>query len=332
MTQDQRHRLAYLAPGELTNTLLWDLQRHALEHPDQSMREELSADRLLLWSSDAPLPQSPWAQNIWLTPEKVAFQSISEASKKLRAIQRNWVLLPLEHRGRAKLIQDSLPPIRFKPLKFGDPAPSAPLGSWTLLEPNLLLISRHCSSPFPHGEAMFEENQTDPPSRAYLKLWEFFTLIRSHPSSGQRCLDAGASPGGWTWVLKNFGAEVVSVDRSELSPQLMKHALVRFVPGDAFHADIQKYGPFDWIFSDVACYPEKLLDWVQVMLAAYPEASFVCTIKFQHAHGYDALEGFRRIPDSHLLHLSANKHELTWYRLGPTCQEKVDLLSPPDSL
>src|SRR6516162_156805 len=113
---------------------------------------------------------------MWLNPRKFSFQSISEAANHLRAIQRNWWLHSVGTHRRAKLIQEQLPPLKPKPLTFPSKLPAAPLGSFTLLDENTMLYSAECSSPFPDGEVEFVENKTDPPSRAYLKLWELFTL------------------------------------------------------------------------------------------------------------------------------------------------------------
>jgi 23S rRNA (cytidine2498-2'-O)-methyltransferase len=97
----------------------------------------------------------------------------------------------------SSLIADKLPKVSAKPLAFGMPAPGAPLGSWTLIAPDMVLASASCSSPFPNGEARFIEDRTAP-SRAYLKLWELFTLIAERPQLGELCVDLGSSPGGWT--------------------------------------------------------------------------------------------------------------------------------------
>src|SRR5262249_20168398 len=150
-----------------------------------------------------------WTANTWLDPQRIEISSIGDAANKLRAIQRNWALYSFAHHRRAALIEERLPKVSAKPIVFGDPAPSAHLGSWTLVEPNILLASPHCSSAFPNGEANFVEDKTAP-SRAYLKLWEAFTLLGERPQPGELCLDLGASPGGWTWVLQRLGTSVLS--------------------------------------------------------------------------------------------------------------------------
>jgi 23S rRNA (cytidine2498-2'-O)-methyltransferase len=185
------------------------------------------------------------------------------------------------------------------------------MGAWTLLDGNTLLGSALCSSPFPGGVIQFQENRAEPPSRAYLKLWEAFTLAGRRPGPGERCLDAGASPGGWTWVIARLGAEVVAVDRAPLAPGAAGLPGVRFLRHDAFTLRMRDLEPVDWVFSDVACYPPKLLAWVTAWLEAGYRGNFICTIKMQ---GNADLESTRRFSalGGRVLHLWHNKHELTW--------------------
>src|SRR5438132_9337625 len=121
----------------------------------------------LLIASGPPRPAA-WAANVWLDPQEIAIASISDAAAKLRAIQRNWTVYAPHLYRRAALIQEQLPKVSSKPLVFGMPPPTAPLGSWTLLDPGTMLVSPHCTSSFPHGEVHFVEDRSGPPSRAYL--------------------------------------------------------------------------------------------------------------------------------------------------------------------
>ena len=54
------------------------------------------------------------------------------------------------------------------------------------------------------------------------------------------------------------GSEVFAVDRAELAPSLMKNDLVTFLAHDAFTLKPEDLGEFDWVISDVICYPELL--------------------------------------------------------------------------
>ncbi len=252
-------------------------------HAD-TVREELgeriidAQERLFLVEDDVPCY---WAQNVWYEVAELEFKSISEAAKHLRAIQRNWWCHSVTAHRRAQLIQESLPPLKPKPIEFLAPKPSAPLGSWTLWGENKMYFSAKCSSPFADGEVHFLENRTDPPSRAYLKLWEFFTTEEKRPGPGDKVLDLGSSPGGWTWVLDQLGCEVLSVDKAPLSPDLKLSKRVKSIEESAFALDPTSVGPVDWLFSDIICYPERLLQLIRRWKDSGMAKNFVCTIKFQ---------------------------------------------------
>jgi 23S rRNA (cytidine2498-2'-O)-methyltransferase len=268
-------------------------------------------DRLVL--AAGPARPVAWVANIWHDPMDIPINSISDAAKKLRAMQRNWALYSCAHHRRAALIADQLPKVSAKPLVFGAPVPAAALGSWTLVAPDRMLAAASCSSPFPNGEPSFVEDRTAP-SRAYLKLWELFTLTGQRPQPSECCIDLGASPGGWTWVLQRLGARVVSVDKAPLDPSLADLAGIEYRCESAFALDPRAIGPVDWLFSDVVCYPKRLLTLVERWLAAGTVRRFVCTVKFQGATDFDAMRAFAAIPGSRLIHLHHNKHELTWVR------------------
>jgi tRNA G18 (ribose-2'-O)-methylase SpoU len=85
---------------------------------------------------------------------RIPISSIGDAAKKLRAIQRNWALYSFASHRRAALISEKLPKVSAKPIVFGAGAPKAPLGSWTLIDADTILVSPHCSSPFPNGEVL----------------------------------------------------------------------------------------------------------------------------------------------------------------------------------
>lgn len=250
-----------------------------------------------------------FAQVTWDDVREFKFKSISEAAKHLRAIQRNWWLHMTSARGRAKLIQEQLPPLKSKPVAYGTAPPTAPLGAWTLIDEHTMLYAARTSNPFPDGEVHFVEDKLGPPSRAYLKLWEWFTLENVRPAPGEVCLDLGSSPGGWTWVLDQAGARVISVDKAPLSRDVKWSHNVEYRGESAFALE-----PFtvDWLFSDVICYPERLLELVRRWDGFAKR--MVCTIKFQGATDFAALREFLKIPGSRVRHLSCNKHELTWSR------------------
>src|SRR6516162_4583486 len=161
-------RTAYLASEGYVDEL--DHELGAVDHKH---------GRLLI-ASGPPRPAA-WAANVWLDPQEIRVASISDAAAKLRAIQRNWAFYAPKLYRRATLIQEQLPKASSRPLVFGMPPPKAPLGSWTLLDAETMLVSPRCTSAFPNGEIRFVEDRSGPPSRAYLKLRESLTLIGCRP-------------------------------------------------------------------------------------------------------------------------------------------------------
>jgi 23S rRNA (cytidine2498-2'-O)-methyltransferase len=257
-----------------------------------------------------------WVANVWHEPRRIPISSIAEGARALRAIQRNWALYAAGLHRRASLISQRLPHVSAKPLHFPAAPPAAPLGSWTLLDANTILAAPRCSSPFPNGEVQFVEDRSGPPNRAYLKLWEALTIAGRRPGPGSLCLDLGSSPGGWSWVLQKLGARVISVDKAPLDPSIAALPGIDYRQASAFGLEPAAIGPVDWLFSDVICYPARLLRLVESWLASGLVHNFVCTLKFQGETDMESARRFAAIPGSRLVHLHHNKHELTWIRLG----------------
>ena len=256
-----------------------------------------------------------WTRNVWLKPFTAEFGSISEAARLLKAMQRNWAPLPRLHARRTALIAEALPPLPSKPKPFPFQPPKAPMGAFTLLDEHTLLASAECSSPWPNGELAFAEDREGPPSRAYRKLWEALTAAGSMPGPGQRCVDAGASPGGWTWVVAGLGAQVTAIDRADLEPRIAAMPGVTVMKHNAFTLKPADLGPVDWLLSDVICYPPALFDWVSQWLDSGLARNYVCTIKMQGKDWDRAtVARFAAVPGSRVMHLWHNRHELTWIK------------------
>ncbi len=295
----------------------------AAEGYEKELEEELrrSGRRISLWhgrlalSPDAPGPAA-WALDTWTAPREIAVPSVKAAADALRAIQRNWALYTAAHHRRSALISDRLPPVKARPLAFPEPAPTAHLGAWTLLAPDRMLASPTKTSPFVNGEVAFVEDREGPPSRAYLKLWEALTRLGHHPGPGETCLDLGASPGGWTWVLARLGAQVIAVDKAPLDPGVAAMPGVSLRQESAFGLDPRQEQPVDWLFSDIICYPARLLGLVQRWIEAGAARNLVCTIKFQGETDHDTAAAFAAIPGAVVFHGAHNKHELTFARLA----------------
>ena len=262
----------------------------------------------LALSPDAPV-RAAWAQDIWTAPVEIEVPSVRIAADALRGMQRNWGAYAVTQHRRMALIQARLPPVKPRPLVFPQAAPASHLGSWTLLGPERMLASPDKSSPFINGECHFVEDHLGPPSRAYLKLQEALVRFGRWPGVGDRCVDLGASPGGWTWVLAGLGAEVVAVDKAPLAPAVAAMPGVSERRESAFGVAPERV---DWLCSDVIAYPERLLTLVRRWIDAGAARHIVCTIKFQGPTDHGCAERFAAIPGAEVVHLFHNKHELTF--------------------
>ena len=291
---------AYLAAEDFEAPLAEELGRRGVAIDAWHGRLALSPD---------PPVKAAWALDIWTEPREIAVPTVKAAADALRAMQRNWAAYGAAHHRRMALITERLPPVKARPLVFPESAPGSHLGAWTLLAPDRMLASAAKSSPFVNGECHFVEDHIGPPSRAYLKLWEALVRFGRWPAAGEQCLDLGASPGGWTWVLATLGADVTAVDKAPLA------AGVAAMPGVTERLD-SAFGmvpePVDWLFSDIIAYPDRLLALVRRWIEAGAARYIVCTIKFQGPTDHDAAEAFAAIPGGHVVHLFHNKHELTF--------------------
>ena len=77
-------------------------------------------------------------------------------------------------------------------------------------------------------------------------------------------------------------------------------------------------GAKDWLFSDIICYPHKLLELVNRWRESGLVQNYACTIKFQAPTDFDTMFKFMEIPGSRVIHLSCNKHEVTWVNCEQT--------------
>lgn len=269
----------------------------------------------LALSPDAP-GHAAWALEAWTAPREIAVPSVKAGADALRAIQRNWACHAAAHHRRSALITERLPPVKARPLVFPEPAPTGHLGAWTLLAPDRMLASPTKTSPFVNGEVAFVEDREGPPSRAYLKLWEALTRLGRYPRPGETCLDLGAAPGGWTWVLAKLGARVAAVDKAAMDPGVLAMPGVTVRTESAFGLDPKAETPVDWLFSDVICYPARLLGLVRRWIEAGAARNIVCTLKFQGETDHETAEAFAAIPGAVVFHGAHNKHELTFARMA----------------
>ena len=293
----------YLAPEGFETDLKTELGLMGIEILSQH-------GRLVLCKGEAQ--DVVFAQDTWLNVEILPYTSISHAAELLKARARRWSHFSLNNHRRAELILDKVPRAKIKRYDFLEEIPKTPIGVFSLLSDAEIIISPETTCPLPFGEIHFNEDKVNPPSRAYLKLWELFTLYGYKPAPGMKTIDVGSCPGGWTWVLQTVGTNVVSVDKAPLDPKIAALPNIEFKQESAFGLRPQHVGKLDWFFSDIICYPDKLLELVNRWRESGLVDNFACTIKFQQPTDFETMFKFKAIPNSRVVHLSCNKHEVTW--------------------
>jgi 23S rRNA (cytidine2498-2'-O)-methyltransferase len=115
-------------------------------------------------------------------------------------------------------------------------------------------------------------------SRSEFKLEELFKAFPA--PAGERALDLGASPGGWTRLLRGFGFEVCAVDPGELHPSLSRDPKVRHVRDTAGAFLERADETFDLVSNDMRMTPLEscriMLDAARLLRAG---ATMVLTLK-----------------------------------------------------
>lgn len=294
--------IAALAPRFLENELETELQIRNIPVVARSGRLflcDVAEDSGLIWVDD-----------VWKDVQEVPIDSISHGGRILQQWRIPFVNGSQENFCRAELILESIKRFPITRLRFGQPLPQGPWGVLALPHPKCMWVSTQPRARVPLGCAEFYENRTEPPSRAYLKLWELM-IVHGIQVQGPRVVDLGAAFGDWTWVLLHMGLEVIAVDKSALADTVARHPRVRVLRESAFGLDPCTFDSVDTVFSDVICYPSRALKLVQKWIHAGVR-QIVCTVKFQGTTDWESIDAFRLIPDPQLIHQYANKHELTW--------------------
>jgi 23S rRNA (cytidine2498-2'-O)-methyltransferase len=138
-------------------------------------------------------------------------------------------------------------------------------------------------SPFVAGRARMRIEK-DKPSRAARKVEEALHWMGIAPGSGEVCVDLGAAPGGWSWVLLEKRARVIAVDPAELRDDVAKHRGLKHVKASAFQFEPDEQ--VDWLFCDMAWRPleaaQLLAKWGRRKWARVLVANLKLPMKQKH--------------------------------------------------
>ena len=126
------------------------------------------------------------------------------------------------------------------------------------------------SAPWPMGVPRLRFPR-QAPSRSTLKLEEaLLTLLGEDERErrlkpGQRAVDLGAAPGGWTWQLTRRGLRVTAVDNGPMDEGVMATGLVNHERADGF--SYRPPEPVDWMVCDIVEQPTRVAELAARWLA-----------------------------------------------------------------
>jgi 23S rRNA (cytidine2498-2'-O)-methyltransferase len=172
-------------------------------------------------------------------------------------------------------------------------------------------------SAFPGGQRRLAA-RPEAPSRAHLKLEEGLEWAALEPRPGDVAIDAGCSPGGWSWVLLERGLAVHGVDPTPVAPALRGRAGFTHHPVPVSRFDPSRVGRVRFLFCDMNGPPRDALGQL-VPLAARCRGleTIFYTVKLSDDPPLEtmalvrarlAAAGFPAIRARHLYH---NREELT---------------------
>lgn len=128
------------------------------------------------------------------------------------------------------------------------------------------------------------------PSRSYLKTEEAFVVMGREPVTGERVVDLGAAPGGWSYSAAKRGASVVAVDNGPLKGGAKGHPLIQHRREDAFKSMPSAGETFDWLLCDLVEEPHRVIRLIEQWLKGGHCRNFVVNLKFGRANALKLLE------------------------------------------
>jgi 23S rRNA (cytidine2498-2'-O)-methyltransferase len=128
------------------------------------------------------------------------------------------------------------------------------------------------------------------PSRSAQKLAEAIVVFLGEREAdllraGQRAIDLGAAPGGWSWVLASRGLQVVAVDNGPLKGEVAHDARVRHLRADGLTWRPPR--PVDWLVCDIVERPARIAELVAGWIADGDAQAAIFNLKLPMKQRYD---------------------------------------------
>jgi 23S rRNA C2498 (ribose-2'-O)-methylase RlmM len=127
------------------------------------------------------------------------------------------------------------------------------------------------------------------PSRSSMKIEEALELFGESPQAGQRVVDLGAAPGGWSQAFLRRGCKVTAVDRAALQIDDLDELAGKLVhlreDGLRFRPQTNQT-PVDWLLSDMLVPPGVTLGLLRKWLESGWTRRFIVNVKLPRQEAY----------------------------------------------
>jgi 23S rRNA (cytidine2498-2'-O)-methyltransferase len=165
------------------------------------------------------------------------------------------------------------------------------------------------------------------PSRSAQKLAEAIVVFLAEREAdllraGQRAVDLGAAPGGWSWVLASRGLQVVAVDNGPLKGEVAHNPRVRHLRADGLTWRSPR--PVDWLVCDIVERPTRIAELVAGWIADGDAQAAIFNLKLPMKQRYDEVRRCEALIEQRLRaagvratlairHLYHDREEVTGY-------------------
>lgn len=182
------------------------------------------------------------------------------------------------------------------------------------------------SSPWPMGIPRLRMPR-GAPSRSTQKLAEAFVTFLGDDEgvalrAGQRAVDLGAAPGGWTWQLVQRGLRVTAIDNGALKGEVAGDPLVTHLREDGLRYRPRR--PVDWVTCDIVESPARIAQLMGEWIGGGHARHAIFNLKLPMKKRYDEVERCREIiaraldrsevnATLRLRHLYHDREEVTGY-------------------
>jgi 23S rRNA (cytidine2498-2'-O)-methyltransferase len=263
-------RLSYSRPGFVT----WKLPETGKLAPDFDIRSVFTRTHGFSLGKVTGDLANELAERVWPLVEGLPVDHIhvwqrDEEVPGVKGFEPGRTVLGDE---AAALIRDAQPaPVGERRLPINRTARSGEaVLDCVLVEPNEWWVGWHRASTLPTrwpGGVPLIETESEPISRAYLKLAEALRWSQLPMAKGDLCAELGSAPGGAAQLLLDRGMYVIGVDPAEMDEQILENPNFAHLRARASEVKRSEFARVRWLLADANVAPDHTLDSVEAIVA-----------------------------------------------------------------